>query len=215
MGQVSEIKAPEELEALIQDYSLLEKIHGLLDQGLVELEAAIGSPICIERCAKCCITPVALGQEASYIISTMSLLPSYQAIVTRALDWLDFNSKSRQCPFLDDDKRCMIYSVRPLTCRGYGITIAAHEWCPRPLHWTENATRRMAVGLDSPLGIAIKTMANKLSGSYALLPYILAIKTSSDKMAGLKPQSYKTKIGRGRVNLFWNANDYAYHTGLR
>ncbi len=32
-----------------------------------------------------------------------------------------------RCPFLGDDKRCVLYEVRPVTCRLYGIPVALGE----------------------------------------------------------------------------------------
>lgn len=37
------------------------------------------------------------------------------------------------CPFLTEDKKCLIYPVRPMACRAYGVTrIVSQDVCPRP-----------------------------------------------------------------------------------
>ena len=37
------------------------------------------------------------------------------------------------CPFLDENKKCLIHDVRPLVCRAFGVTRVTSQDCPRPL----------------------------------------------------------------------------------
>jgi len=53
--------------------------------------------------------------------------------------------KRSQCPFLDADKTCSIYEVRPFACRAYGVTRDASEACPRPLGRNEHQAQRIYI----------------------------------------------------------------------
>jgi Fe-S-cluster containining protein len=68
---------------------------------------------------------------------------------------------SYACPFLGVTG-CSIYQARPIICRAYGITLMADEWCPRKLHFTESATKRMFVSPDTPLGRDIRMRLSRL-----------------------------------------------------
>lgn len=67
-------------------------MHLVLDQGQAELEQAIGNPICIENCGKCCEvnTPIAHIREVKYLISLLVLVTPglREKLVERSLDWL-------------------------------------------------------------------------------------------------------------------------------
>lgn len=127
MGQASDIKAPDRLEALIQKYGVLERLHRLLDQGQAELEQAIGWPICTENCGRCCKvnTPVVLDTEVHHIFSTIAFLPSArEKLVERSLDWLTHKHPGLSCygkitgiPKTDKDKKLLAYEVSFLSSK--------------------------------------------------------------------------------------------------
>lgn len=50
------------------------------------------------------------------------------------------------CPFLDSDKRCIIYQMRPLICRAYGVTRVTAPDCLRPLGKGETPIRKAYYG---------------------------------------------------------------------
>lgn len=225
MGQAIASKVPGNLEALIQRYNLLGIIHRSLDQGLCELEQTIGRPICIENCGKCCEhnTPVVAKVEAQYVLSLVS--PGLRRAIDQALDWLEFNHsglndnhrhpaevlQSKQCPFLESDKTCLIYAARPLVCRAYGVTIPQDDWCPRPLHYTESLSSRMIIGRDTDLGRAIASITIPEREVY-FLPTLIAKLGAPHRFRSLKIQSAKLIVGRGNMDLFyrqkvWDALD--------
>jgi len=45
-------------------------------------------------------------------------------------DW--YQTARRQCPYLEDNKDCMLYKDRPLVCRAFGVFRDAADICPRP-----------------------------------------------------------------------------------
>lgn len=152
-----------EQSQVLEGYIALEEVYHLMDIAQVELESATGKPVCISSCGKCCEgnTPVVTRLEADYVLSTMSVLPSYQDLRQKALEWMArkrpgeklADVKKSQCAFLNDsDKTCMIYDYRPIECRAYGVNQPAEPMCPRPLHYTEKDDNRMLVTSDTPLG---------------------------------------------------------------
>jgi len=129
--------------------------------------------------------PFAMDIEAHYLLGTMVGSPKWQDIKTRAFQWLiqkepatlSFSRaqgrnltdeekthiaweleavQSRPCPFLADDKSCLVHEARPLVCRAYGATAVADAWCPRPLAPNETPERRRIVTRLGNLGQAIK-----------------------------------------------------------
>ena len=159
----------------------------------------------------------------------MVVMPGFNSIINRALDWLVFKHQgissngnrnllqknvdllsSKQCPFLDDGMRCTIYGVRPLVCRAYGISINADEWCPRPLHWTEAPNKRMTVGKNTNMGRRLSGLLNNLHISYCgFLPHLVARlavpKKFKDLAASGKVADAKLAIGKSKPDLFHNA----------
>lgn len=99
---------------------------------LVERTPSASRPACSAGCAFCCAIPVAVSPpEALYIAAWLRKTLSAEALVdlrarlrarvderqgwTVEARWV----RKRWCIFLHDDRRCGIYSIRPLACRGY------------------------------------------------------------------------------------------------
>lgn len=177
---------------VLEGYKVLEALHRELDGAQRDVEAATGGrPICVSNCGKCCerVVPGAMGIEVNYILSHLLTLP--KEVRQRAIGWMAHQHKGlklhekikgrpyRQeeqaelaedqrtleasgCPFLAPDKSCMIHEVRPLVCRGYGVTLSADAYCPRPLHPTETTERRMGVAASGPRGTRIQALKGLL-----------------------------------------------------
>jgi len=151
-----------------------------------------GRPLCVTNCGDCCVrsVPVAIAIEATYVLSHQPYLPM-RDIRQRALGWMGehhpnlklyekirgrpYRQEERAqladdqatlektgCPFLARDKTCILHSLRPLVCRGYGVTWAADSYCPRPLHSTETSERRMGLGPSGPRGKRIQKLKGHL-----------------------------------------------------
>ena len=180
------------MTAVVEGYEVLQALHRELDGAQRDVEAATGGrPICVSGCGKCCETtvPSAMGIEVNYVISHLPTLP--KEVKQRALGWMAHQHKGlklhekikgrpyRQdeqaalaedqrtleasgCPFLAPDKSCMIHEVRPLVCRGYGVTLSADAFCPRPLHPSETAERRMGIAPNGPRGKRIQGLKRLL-----------------------------------------------------
>lgn len=86
-----------------------------------------------EGCTACCSESVNISfLEFSNVVQNglLKLEPHDRAALTKRVlsyyltEWI----KPQKCPFLDDQKLCMIYEVRPLPCRLFGTaTRAAYE----------------------------------------------------------------------------------------
>lgn len=136
--------------------------------------------------------PGAMGIEVNYLLSHLAVLPKSKEIRDRALGWmaqphpglkLHEKIKGRPyrqeeqaelaedqhtlqkggCPFLAADKTCMVHAVRPLVCRGYGVTLSADSFCPRPLDPTETPERRKAIAPNGPRGTRIQGLKTLLT----------------------------------------------------
>ncbi len=60
---------------------------------------------------------------------------------------LQMAAQSRgRCPLLGPDLRCMVYEVRPLGCRAWGLTTMPEGYCKRPQGLGETATSRTIFG---------------------------------------------------------------------
>lgn len=112
------------LDKIYTQLSYAEK-NGLFDR----LESIYGSLPETEcgKCGTCCTVP-----PPAYIVEYLNMfrymkrnLPDLtpqlveKAVRFYFLELVEINLK---CPFLSDDSRCLVYPVRPLSCRGYGLT---------------------------------------------------------------------------------------------
>ena len=154
---------------MIEAFTQLRRIHKVFDVAAESLEEDIGKPICISSCGLCCQhnTPRWMTIEAIHAISVLTGTGRLKKALSIAEGWLleqhkqamtyegmpvgwasprvreEFNALAvTQCPFLNEDMRCSIYDVRPLTCRAFGVTRDNAETCPRPPGKGETLTQR-------------------------------------------------------------------------
>lgn len=152
----------------------LERIHRGYAQAAAEIEAAIGVPLCVPACGLCCEanSVLALGIESEYAASFLLGRPDLlNPVLDRCREWLTrpgqwtygrkFTAELYQqlqpewhmalqsaCPFMLEDKRCMVHLARPMVCRAFGVTRMAHRECSRPLGAGEDSDTR-AIWKDS------------------------------------------------------------------
>lgn len=155
------------LKALI-DLNGLHKSFAIA-QGV--LEGNLGTPICIPGCGRCCTVRSSMIIEGINMVSALTGLGKLKAAVACAESWLlekptiaanelalsykglpvgiispeikqEWEQIQRSpCPFLTEDKRCLIYECRPLLCMALGVTLDI-GLCPRPLGASESSMRR-------------------------------------------------------------------------
>lgn len=112
------------LDKLYPQLSSAEKM-GLFDS-LNSIYESLPETNC-EKCGTCCTVP-----PPAYIVEYLNMFrflknnisDGIPEIVEKSvrfyfLELVDINLK---CPFLGEDSLCMVYPVRPLSCRGYGLT---------------------------------------------------------------------------------------------
>lgn len=137
----------------------LEKIYRSFASAGKELEEAIGTPLCTEGCGKCCQTVFAHRIEGifavsastgegildrvsdcaeSWLLDRHSCAPTYEGprfgLVDSKVGPELYRLSTSPCPFLREDKSCLIYTGRPLVCRAFGVTYTPgprHDFCPR------------------------------------------------------------------------------------
>lgn len=154
----------------IQAFIYLHQIQKGFDGLAEELEQLLKTPVCIEKCGKCCEinTPQWTAIEAMNAVSVLAGNGKLDEALKRAEYWLTQKDEAisyegmlagcfvpskikeehwkisrAQCPMLDDDKRCVIHEARPLACRAGGVTVEYFGFCPRPQGRGEPATSRM------------------------------------------------------------------------
>ncbi|MCL6612843.1 MAG: YkgJ family cysteine cluster protein [Peptococcaceae bacterium] len=111
------------LDKLYPQLSYAQK-NGLFE-GLNSIYSGLPETAC-DRCGTCCTVP-----PPAYIIEYLNmfrymkenlsdLIPSLleKAVRFYFLELVDINLK---CPFLGEENLCLVYPVRPLSCRGYGL----------------------------------------------------------------------------------------------
>jgi Fe-S-cluster containining protein len=154
---------------MIEAFKQLRQIHKIFALAAERLEEDIGKPVCISSCGICCQhnTPRWMTIEAINAVSVLTGLGRLSKALSIAEGWLleqnqeamtyegmpvgwasprvrdEFNALAvSQCPFLEQDMRCGIYEVRPLTCRAFGVTRDNADTCLRPPGKGETITQR-------------------------------------------------------------------------
>jgi len=207
-----------ELTRLLGYWGHLDRLYGLFGEAAKRVESAIGRPICIERCGACCQVNTAYGYgvEAEYVASWLlgqplilrNLLDRCEAWLTRRGHYTYGRGISHDnvqqlqaelqgaigepCPFLGDDKRCLIHPARPFACRAYGVTHLPSPTCPRPLGLGEHAGGR-ALWDDSdprlPLRALVETFLGQVQevrfSRHGFLPTMVFERLAAKKLAGL------------------------------
>lgn len=112
------------LDKLYPQLSSAEKM-GLLDD-LNNIYGSLPQTSC-ERCGTCCTVP-----PPAYIVEYLNMFRYMKEnlgdripeIVEKAIRFyfLELVDINLRCPFLGEDKLCMVYPARPLSCRGYGLS---------------------------------------------------------------------------------------------
>lgn len=111
------------LDKLYPQLSYAEK-HGLFEK-LNSIYDSLPETTC-DRCGTCCTVP-----PPAYIVEYLNMfrylkenlghrIPGIldKAVRFYFLELADINLK---CPFLSEENLCLVYPVRPLSCRGYGL----------------------------------------------------------------------------------------------
>ena len=111
-----------------------------------------------QDCAHCCETtsPIFTDRDVPRIAKHLGMRPSaFTERYLRLDDDQDYVLKSSPCPFLDTDKSCLIYDVRPKACREYPHTDAPKqrnllelteknvEVCPAVFEMMERVSERL------------------------------------------------------------------------
>ncbi len=187
---------------VVEAYNILSKLTRSIDRLGADLSLTTGSPICVENCGLCCqhYTPAVTRVEAALIAS--DLVGSRDA-GTRALDWLtsphtgvgiygkfrgkpivsegaeDLIAEGQQlqespCPFLNDELRCSIHDLRPVSCHAWGITQVAEAFCKRPLGAGETDGQRAVIGPDALQGI-LHTIGELIRHCVTSMPELLDV----------------------------------------
>ncbi|GAB6181848.1 YkgJ family cysteine cluster protein [Desulfotomaculum defluvii] len=93
---------------------------------LAEVYEALPNTSCT-GCATCCNW----GSPPAFFIEYLNLYKyirdnqrsEWQGIVKKSAEYfyLELVDPNQKCPFLNDDKKCSVYEVRPFSCRSYGL----------------------------------------------------------------------------------------------
>ncbi|MFZ5649043.1 MAG: YkgJ family cysteine cluster protein [Bacillota bacterium] len=112
------------LDKLYTQLSYAEK-NGLFEK-LDSIYESLPETEC-EQCGTCCTVP-----PPAYVVEYLNMfryakknLPDLMPqLVEKSVRFyfLELVNINLKCPFLGDDSRCLVYPVRPLSCRGYGLT---------------------------------------------------------------------------------------------
>lgn len=163
------------LEVIRRAVDLLEQIHKDLDFLEVNLRYLLDGPLCVSGCGVCCQQSFLIPTiSAQYIVLGIKKQPEVkQRLLTDRLDrWMryelpdvrmcfsndgqkenalrdqEYNIASRLwCPFLDEQKKCMIYPWRDINCRAWGVTRpSSAKICRRPISEVEDEKTRLYIG---------------------------------------------------------------------
>lgn len=158
---------------MIQAFMNLSSIHKQFSMAQGALEAHIKAPSCIS-CGQCCTTPTCMIIEGINMVSVLTGMGKLKQAVDCAENWLlerravaasemalsykglpvgivaqEMKLEQAQvaralCPFLTDEKKCLIYDCRPMICMARGTT--REVWnCSRPPGLGESSTKHLVI----------------------------------------------------------------------
>lgn len=112
------------LDKLYQQLSYAEK-NGLFNK-LNSIYDGLPETTC-DRCGTCCTVP-----PPAYIVEYLNMFGYLKKNLAEQIPgilektvrfyFLELADISLKCPFLGGDNLCLVYPVRPLSCRGYGLS---------------------------------------------------------------------------------------------
>lgn len=208
---------------MLQAFFDLREIHHVFDAAEHVLEEDIGVPICVPKCGLCCQhnMPPYMTIEAINAVSYLTGMGQLKKMVSIAEGWLlekhtfatiyegmpvGFAGEKlkeewmgvfrSQCPFLGRDARCLLYAVRPLTCRSYGVTRDNSELCPRPLGRGESATQRRYIPADM---LKQKIAACRKQWEKKNKTWIISGSAPAMLYRAAKPEKFKNLVESNRI----------------
>ncbi|WP_420548345.1 YkgJ family cysteine cluster protein [Curvivirga sp.] len=112
-----------------------DRITIFINEGLKSPELRGEKLDCSTGCASCCHLPVKCPPETIFFIAycLQTALPEEQikelksVLTLYALEWNQISENKKlftrlPCPFLDPNNACMIYEIRPFSCRAFTST---------------------------------------------------------------------------------------------
>lgn len=194
------------MDNMIQAFRKLHDFQRGFDGAADTLQELIGCSVCIPGCGQCCevSTVQCMTIEGMNAVSVLMGDPRYQKIIAIAEGWLvehhkeapsyrgmltgrfvppelmaEYDALKRlPCPFLAENKQCMIHDARPLVCRAFGVTRVGNGICPRPHGKGETLTQFMYINCPD-LQYDIKLFKEKFGKdrqdwvTFGLLPTII------------------------------------------
>jgi Fe-S-cluster containining protein len=161
------------MDNMIRAFKKLHDFQRGFDGAADVLEQTIGRSICISGCGRCCqiSTVMCMTIEGMNAVSVLMGDPRYKKIIALSEGWLlehhreaptykgmlagrfvppDINEelialRRLPCPFLAENKQCIIHEARPLVCRSFGVTHTDAAICPRPVGKGETLTQLMYI----------------------------------------------------------------------
>ncbi len=121
---------------------ILSRIRQWLDQPSIEVDASYHG----QGVKKPRLGPIAVLSQEQY----RTLAPELIACLRSP------------CPLMDDDYRCLVHEVRPLSCRAYGVTRLPEYGCLRPPGIGETDESRAII--EGPLALEIQSQVEHLFG---------------------------------------------------
>ena len=213
-------------EKSLECFKALKTVHWAYDLAADQLSQRLGVPLCVEKCGLCCKNCVfCYGIEAAYAVSNLVGDGNLNQILDRVEDWLlenhkvapthtpvfggesivineqldaEINRLARSwCPFLDEDKRCLIHPYRPLVCRAFGVTRTVHRDCQRPCGKGESLNKQAYFGglgaaeIKSVLDELVKKDPNPIGAKTGFFPSLI--------LAIAQPARYRKLAMSGKV----------------
>ena len=213
------------MRSAIASFVSLGQLYKAYDRAAETLSSSLGVPLCIPNCGICCNNVVqSYGVEVSYSISVLTGNGKIKDMLSRAEGWLlerhketptyepviagnateqwyrvreeSFALGKTLCPFLDSNKRCLLYECRPLPCRAFGVTTAPLG-CPRPLGKNEVAGRKAYMG--GKAAEQLKAGLTEILDNVPKATWAMSGFFPSMLYAFAKPSEYRRMADRGLI----------------
>jgi Fe-S-cluster containining protein len=168
---------------MIKAFSELHRIYRGFEAADMMLQQSIGVSTCVSGCGKCCMNNVPYWRTIE-AINTVSMLLGTGKLgnaVKVAEGWLLEHHKEAvtyegrpigmasprihdewlalritPCPFLQENKQCLIHLVRPIACRAFAVTHDGMPTCNRPPGKGETLTQHSYI-IPNKLRTAVNT----------------------------------------------------------
>ena len=176
-----------EIETLTDPSEVMNRCTQRIDEALAAFESHFPDPsqtACKKGCHFCCFFPVDCPPQVCHDVASHMDKTFSRAMKAKLKKKLQEDSQLRKepfnrapCPFLSDNRRCMIYEKRPLACRWFTSTDPA--LCEASLtdgtHVPQHAVRQRLYQVATTMLLALEKQQGRDGKQVAFISSLLKL----------------------------------------